>query len=159
MAKASQFLLCPECGTRTECDHVPTYEDAHLPCPRCGSRKRTVNATIEVEARAESGIRGKAFHAGESQPFAEFRAKPSTKRATGERVFHERTINRAEDRYMERVTLKKTGEVIHLCEEPLSKHTGHGSAAARPSKHISPSASLLDSLGGLIARRSPKPDR
>ncbi len=132
MTKASQFMLCPECGTRTDCDqYVPTFEEVHLPCPRCGSRKRTLNATLEVDARVESGIRGKARHAGESRPFAEFRAEPSTRRATGERVFHERMINRAEDHYMERVTVRETGKVIHFCEEPLSKHTGHGSAQKR----------------------------
>jgi len=32
------------------------------------------------------------------------------------------------DWYSEKVTDSDTGEILHLCEEPLSKHRGHGSA-------------------------------
>jgi hypothetical protein len=43
----------------------------------------------------------------------------------------ERVSERAShgDRYHEKVTMKDTGEVIHECNEPLSEHRGHGSAA------------------------------
>jgi len=41
---------------------------------------------------------------------------------------HERTIDHHNDRYSEKVTICDTGEVIHLCEEALSAHQGHGSA-------------------------------
>jgi hypothetical protein len=40
----------------------------------------------------------------------------------------ERSIDRLEDRYSERVTDVDTGEVIRQCDEPLSAHQGHGSA-------------------------------
>jgi len=37
-------------------------------------------------------------------------------------------IDRENDEYKESVTNAETGEIIHSCEEPLSSHTGHGSA-------------------------------
>lgn len=37
-------------------------------------------------------------------------------------------IDRKNDQYKERVINAETGEVIHSCEELLSKHTGHGTA-------------------------------
>ena len=40
----------------------------------------------------------------------------------------ERIIDRENDRYMEKVIDPETGEVEHYCDEPLSKHQGHGSA-------------------------------
>ena len=36
--------------------------------------------------------------------------------------------DRRNDWYAETVTDPTTGQVIHHCEEPLSKHLGHGSA-------------------------------
>jgi len=38
-----------------------------------------------------------------------------------------RIINKYNDKYLEKVTDPETGDVIHHCEEPLSKHFGHGS--------------------------------
>ena len=39
-----------------------------------------------------------------------------------------RVIDRENDRYFEKITDRETGDVIHHCDEPLSKHFGHGSA-------------------------------
>ena len=44
------------------------------------------------------------------------------------RVIVNREINRVEDTYLEEVKKKDTGEIVHRCEEPLSKHQGRGSA-------------------------------
>lgn len=40
----------------------------------------------------------------------------------------ERLIDWGNDRYKEVVTDPETGIIVHHCEEPLSKHRGHGSA-------------------------------
>lgn len=40
----------------------------------------------------------------------------------------ERPIDRSNVIYREEVIDPTTGRVIHHCEEPLSKHRGHGSA-------------------------------
>lgn len=39
----------------------------------------------------------------------------------------ERLIDRDNDLYKEIVIDPVTGDVVHKCEEPLSKHFGHGS--------------------------------
>ena len=43
-------------------------------------------------------------------------------------VHKERLIDRKGDKYKELVKDLETGEVIYETDEPLSKHTGHGSA-------------------------------
>jgi hypothetical protein len=38
------------------------------------------------------------------------------------------------DRYSEKIVDRDTGEVLRVCEEPLSQHQGHGSAKLKPRK-------------------------
>jgi len=40
---------------------------------------------------------------------------------------HYRKVDRDGDRYTETVTMRDTDEIVHHCDEPLSKHKGHGS--------------------------------
>lgn len=49
------------------------------------------------------------------------------RKSFGDWVKKVRRIDRDEDTYFERVE-DEDGNVIHHCEEPLSKHRGHGSA-------------------------------
>ncbi len=44
----------------------------------------------------------------------------------------QRTLDRDNDRYAEKVVDPETGEVLRDVEEPLSEHQGRGSAKARP---------------------------
>jgi len=46
----------------------------------------------------------------------------------GKTVKKDKTIDKDLDQYVERVTDIESGAIIHECVEPLSKHTGHGSA-------------------------------
>ena len=46
-------------------------------------------------------------------------------------IHKERLIDRKNNRYREVVKDMKTGDVIHEVDEPLSQHTGHGSAKPR----------------------------
>jgi hypothetical protein len=43
----------------------------------------------------------------------------------------ERRVDRAANRYTERLTDPRSGEVVHERDEPLSDHQGHGSARPR----------------------------
>ena len=43
-------------------------------------------------------------------------------------VTFERIIDKAQDLYSKRYVDQETGEIIYECEEPLSQHTGRGSA-------------------------------
>jgi len=49
-------------------------------------------------------------------------------RDSGKWMKKERVIDREKDLYREVVTDPETGKITHRCEEPLSKHHGHGSA-------------------------------
>ncbi|MBN9547240.1 MAG: hypothetical protein J0I19_17375 [Alphaproteobacteria bacterium] len=42
-------------------------------------------------------------------------------------IRHERLIDKHNNRYVEKVTARNSGEIIHECDEPLSDHKGHGS--------------------------------
>lgn len=48
-------------------------------------------------------------------------------RKTGKWVQKSRTIDHQNDWYEEVVTDPDTGQVLHRCAEPLSRHRGHGS--------------------------------
>ena len=45
-------------------------------------------------------------------------------------IRHERLIDRKNNRYVESVIARGTGEIIHHRDEPLSDHKGHGSDKA-----------------------------
>ena len=65
---------------------------------------------------------------GMKKPKTDFRLEPSMSHRLQKPVEHFRLINRADDKYTERVRDYETGQVLHEVEEPLSQHTGHGSA-------------------------------
>jgi len=70
----------------------------------------------------------KAKRQGKGKPFIEQVTEADIQRITNKHMHLDRVINRENDLYKEVVTDPKTGEIIHQCEEPLSKHQGHGSA-------------------------------
>ncbi len=62
------------------------------------------------------------------KPLIESKAGLDLHRASGRYYDKVRFIDRQKDLYRELITEPKTGVIIHQCEEPLSKHRGHGSA-------------------------------
>ena len=87
-----------------------------------------MHASINEASTARDGIGFKAKRPGEGRPFIEDRAMPSYSFVKAKTVLREQIIDRDVDRYFERVTDYETGEVIHECDEALTKHRGHGSA-------------------------------
>ena len=65
------------------------------------------------------------------KPIIEIIAGDSLTKKTGKWAHREMYIDRKNDQYREIVRDKKTGEIIHFTEEPLSQHKGHGSAKKR----------------------------
>ncbi len=63
---------------------------------------------------------------GEARPHFESKLVPDHSRSRDKLVHREMIIDRENDHYFERVTDYESGEVIHECDEPLSKHLGHG---------------------------------
>lgn len=101
-------------------------EESRTPCPKCGSLARKFNVVIEDTVSGLDGIGLKARHPDSSRPFYESFAKPDESKKTGKLMHKERIIDRDNDRYFEQVKDYDTGEVVHHCDEPLTKHTGHG---------------------------------
>lgn len=73
----------------------------------------------------------KAKRKDKGKPFVEQVSGDDFQRKSEKWVHIDRIIDREQDIYKELVTDPKTGEIIHKCEEPLSKHQGHGSAKGK----------------------------
>ena len=114
---------------------VPEEVRKFFPCRNCGYETGHVDVMLpRLRLEANVGMRAKSSKLpGKKTPALEARAEPAPRKSTGSSVFHERVINRLDDRYFERVTDKRTGEVIREVNERLSNHTGHGSAKANSS--------------------------
>src|SRR5262245_37694488 len=102
--------------------------------PRPEPQPLEVVAKDEIQIRSSFGMKSKD------------ETKTGKRRVPGEQFvgdhYHEkskkwntkvRIIDRVNDWYYEEVRDGDTGTVIHLCDEPLSEHYGHGSAK-RPKK-------------------------
>ena len=97
-------------------------------CPNCGSKKRHIKLNIEEKIELHDQIEGEVKEKGIKKPVKEFKVGDDLHRKSGKWYHIERHINRKDNYYKEIVKDKTTGKIIHNCEEPLSKHRGHGSA-------------------------------
>lgn len=130
MPVESQRMRCGNCGR--ELNKAPsTPVPERQPCPECGSTVRRAEIRISIMMTARSTLSFKARCAGRSRPFAEGKVGDDLHRKSGRWFRLERIIDRARDQYREIISDRRTGEVIHHVEEPLSKHIGHG-VARRP---------------------------
>ena len=90
--------------------------------------------TLTATLRTQPELRGVAIKAGLSRTngwFHRFLSRIVPQFLHGGRLAqHNRDEVRVGhvDRYVERVEILDTGEVIHFVDEPLSDHQGHGSA-------------------------------
>jgi hypothetical protein len=75
----------------------------------------------------------KAKSPGEKKPFMEQKIGDSYSWARDRWMDLVRVIDRRNDRYRESVVDQVTGEVVREVDEPLSEHTGRGSARQRKS--------------------------
>ena len=126
MPTPDDFTSCANCGKILDTS-ADTF-DSRAPCPNCRETRRVVSAHIIESVTVRDGVAVKGFRAGETKAFVEDKGMPSYSYTLGKLVFHERVIDRENNRYFERVTDYETGGVIHIHEEPLSEHRGHGSA-------------------------------
>jgi len=73
-------------------------------------------------------LKGKKRNSASRKPLIEFKVGSELFRKFGKWVRKEMHIDRENNRYKEKVIDPLTQEVIHICDEPLSEHRGHGSA-------------------------------
>lgn len=127
MTEFHVVTFCADCQSP-----LNTSEDTperRAPCPKCGSTRQSHDLSADLEGSgARIGMGIKAKHLGQKKPHVELKIGPSHSHKLNKPVEHERLIDRANDRYFEKITDYELGEVIHHCEEPLSQHQGHGNA-------------------------------
>ena len=121
---------------------------------------------VEVIAKDEIRIRSSFGMKSKDE------TKTGKRRVPGERFvgddYHEkskkwntkvRIIDRVNDWYYEEVRYGDTGTVIHLCNEPLSEHCGHGSAKRPKKAGTRPARSKNWIIAVEVRRRESAPGR
>ena len=114
------------CGApiSTEADTL----DERSPCDACESTKRRHTISLMETLVARDGYGFKAKRLTQKKPYVEGLSRPDYSYSRGKLVHLQRLIDRDNDQYLEKITDYETGEVIHHCDEPLSRHQGHGDA-------------------------------
>lgn len=101
------------------------------PCPVCGSLARDYAITLSDSITAHSQVALKAKTPGEKRPFIEQKVGDSYSVSRGRWMRLRQLIDRRHNRYAKKVEDPETGEVLRDVDEPLSEHTGRGSAKRR----------------------------
>lgn len=117
-----QSCACADCGQQLNLSNGAA-------CAVCGSFRRRY--TIEFFATKmpfAASLGGKGRSPGAKKAFIEFFTGSDWWKAAKKWATKSRTIDRRNDKYYEEVIDPDSGQVIHKCEEPLSKHVFHGSA-------------------------------
>lgn len=133
MTQIVSDVTCSGCGRKLPSER--TSSNKTQVCPSCGSANQYVEMTITEEIGLYEQIFGKL-----KDPNLPSKKKTRVEWLTGSEwskklrkiVHKDRLIDRKNDRYKETVVAPDTKEVIHHCDEPLSQHTGHGSAKKPP---------------------------
>jgi phage FluMu protein Com len=127
-------VRCSDCGQPLD---VADEEEREL-CGRCGSLTRTYSEHLESTVQVRTQLRWKHKRSGVRRALAE--GVSGSERSVRSRRWLTKTrlVDRQDNWYKERVVDEKTGEVLHEAREPLSGHTGHGSAKGPPSSGEDP---------------------
>ena len=121
------IINCANCGIELDEIYNPIVDD-RLPCPKCGSKNRSIQRNLNEEIKVKDLKRTKSRHSSSGKPFRETQDGSDLHRKTGQYMKKHRLIDRDNDLYEEIIADPETGQVIHHCKESLSKHTGHGNA-------------------------------
>lgn len=125
-------IVCSGCGR--DVGENPEVSGANpLPCRNCGSTERTLRLHAEdsIHLSIKEQARGKVINdslRSKDRVRREFIVGDEQHRQTGKWYRKERTIDRDNDQYKETIVDPESGEVVHHCEESLSRHRGRGSA-------------------------------
>lgn len=124
-------VTCANC--RTELPDAASSAD-NEPCPQCGSIARSYAMSLADGINFHDGQRAKSkdpsLPSAKKLRFDTYSGIEHSHKY-GKLVRVHRTIDKDNDWYNEKVIDLQTGEVLHECREPLSKHVGHGTAKPR----------------------------
>lgn len=126
-------VACGNCGQSLD---EPSDLDpaARNPCVGCGSTSRTFAKHLSGSIQIHSSLTAKGKHAGATgrrKWFVETFSGADWSHRLQRFVRKQRTLDRDNDRYAEKVVDSESGEVLRDVEEPLREHRGHGSARAK----------------------------
>jgi hypothetical protein len=127
MSASTGPVLCGTCKQQLdESANLPPEE--RLPCPSCGSTTRIFSVEIRetVTLRSKLGLKHK--RPGFKKPIYEEVSGDDLHRKTGLWSRLLRVIDRQNNRYKEEIIESETGKVLRVIDEPLTDHTGRGSA-------------------------------
>lgn len=106
-------------------------EEPRVPCPRCGATARAFDMYVESNLVGYPSFRGQlkrpSLPSDKKLRWDSFSGYEYSHKL-GKMVRKVKALDKDLDQWVERVTDIESGETIHECVEPLSKHTGHGSA-------------------------------
>lgn len=135
MGQESSHTQCAKCGHTF--DYNETVSENRSPCPDCGSmdRKTDVQVSDAIEILDSSGVKG--LRPNKKKPYVEasFRVR-DWHHDQARWSLRTKVFNRSDDEYHEVITDLESGNVVHECHEPLSRHTGHGSARPPSPKSV-----------------------
>lgn len=132
MGTNSTIVKCADCLAVLDGEqNIPVEQ--RKPCRNCGSTARVFEVEIAETVTVREALGMKARHGIGGRPFYETKSGADLHRATGRWMQRDLVIDRENDRYVERVVDPETGEIVHVCEEPLSEHQGHGTAKKKSS--------------------------
>lgn len=126
----TEVVYCGEC--RRMLNESAGLKPPRPSCPYCGSVKRH----IEISITESVGLEVKEFFDAKAKNTSlpsknklrlHIQAGDELHRKSEIWMKKERVIDKDRDHYRE-VIKNSNNEVIHFCEEPLSKHMSHGSA-------------------------------
>jgi predicted nucleic acid-binding Zn ribbon protein len=118
---------CSECGAPLDesLDPDPGPNDRKH-CPSCGATIRKFGVELEEKAEFHDSVRLKLKDAKTRKTQVDQFSGDDLHKKSGKWMQKTRLLDHQKDEYKEVVTNPETGEEVHGCEEPLSKHTGHG---------------------------------
>ncbi len=133
MEEVKAVVKCGNCQTvlKERTDIAPADRN---PCPNCGSMARAFEVSLHASITFKGKLTAKGKRAGAKKHFVIQVMGDDFFRKMKKWTKLSRVIDREHDSYREIFTDPDTGQTIHKCVEPLSQHTGHGSAKAKENK-------------------------
>ena len=125
MTKILSKSTCDDCGKE--------FDSAENSCPKCGSKNITKhicfteNVSLNIRDRVKAKAKDDALPSKKKVVVEYIQGFEESQSTESGYVQKERLIDHINDKYKE-VVVDENGKVIRHCEEPLSKHQGHGSA-------------------------------
>ena len=121
---------CSDCGLQI-IEKKNLFEDERRPCPQCESLGQALvmiqSETLEVDDRHRMKLKGGEKTASGKLGKELVQGHDFYRKSSVWNYLY-RLIDRINDWYHEKITDPKTGKIVYECQEPLSKHQGHGSA-------------------------------